>query len=49
MGDLDFETYYQAAGHYTDNGLLIKLVHYKDLISAKKLPGDLNDLENLES
>ena len=50
MGGLNFEECYLAAQHYDDDGLIIKLVHYNDLIKAKKAAGrfkDLNDLENL--
>ena len=38
------------AQYYYDDGLIIKLVHYNDLIKAKQAAGrfkDLNDLENL--
>ena len=50
MGRLNFEECYLAAQHYDDDGLIIKLIHYNDLIKAKKAAGrfkDLNDLENL--
>lgn len=51
MGGLDFnECYRMRTEHYVD-GLLIKLVHYSDLIKAKKAAGrfkDLDDLEKLE-
>lgn len=51
MGDLDFNECYSIRKEYNDDDLLIKLVHYNDLIKAKKAAGrhkDLNDLENLE-
>ena len=50
MGGLNFEECYLGAQQYDDAGLIIKLVHYNDLIKAKKAAGrfkDLNDLENL--
>lgn len=50
MGGLDFNSCYQMAQQYIDDGLIIKLVHYNDLIKAKQAAGrfkDLNDLENL--
>lgn len=50
MADLNFDNCYQAAQQYSDDGLIIKLVHYNDLVKAKKAAGrfkDLNDLENL--
>jgi hypothetical protein len=52
MGGLNFNECYEMCKEYNDEGLLIKLVHYNDLIKAKKASGrhkDLNDLENLES
>ncbi|HEX8331805.1 MAG TPA: hypothetical protein VF622_04240 [Segetibacter sp.] len=50
MADLDFEEYIQHAKTFEDDGLMIKVVHYNDLIHAKKARGrgkDLTDLENL--
>jgi predicted nucleotidyltransferase len=51
MGGLNFDECYATSKEYNDDGLIIKLVHYDDLIKAKKAAGrhkDLNDLENLE-
>ncbi len=50
MGGLDFNQCYKVAQEYTDEGVIIKLVHYNDLIKAKRAAGrfkDLDDLENL--
>lgn len=50
MGGLNFEDCYKIAQQYIDDDLIIKLVHYNDLVKAKKAAGrfkDLNDLENL--
>lgn len=51
MADLNFEECYPLAITYNDDGLVIKVVHYNNLITAKKAAGrhkDLNDIENLE-
>ena len=50
MADLKFEECYPLAQLYNDDGLVIKVVHYNNLIEAKKAAGrhkDLNDIENL--
>lgn len=50
MAELNFEKCSLVAQQYNDEGLIINLVHYDDLIKAKKAAGrykDLNDLENL--
>lgn len=50
MAELNFEKCSLIAQQYNDEGLIINLVHYDDLIKAKKAAGrykDLNDLENL--
>jgi hypothetical protein len=50
MAELNFEKCSLDARQYNDEGLIINLVHYDDLIKAKKAAGrykDLNDLENL--
>ena len=50
MAELNFEKCSLVAQQYNDEGLTINLVHYDDLIKAKKVAGrykDLNDLENL--
>jgi hypothetical protein len=50
MADLNFDDCYQLAQTYNDDGLLINVVHYNNLIEAKKISGrhkDLNDLEHL--
>lgn len=50
MGNLDFNDCYLNAISYDDAGLQIKVVHYNNLIEAKKIAGrykDLNDIENL--
>lgn len=50
MGGLNFEDCYKIAQQYIDAELIIKLVHFNDLVKAKKAAGrfkDLNDLENL--
>ena len=52
MGGLDFNECYKLRKEHNDDGLLIKLVHYNDLIKAKKAAGrhkDLDDLEKLGS
>ena len=50
MGTLDFNDCYLKAITYDDDGLQINVVHYNNLIEAKKEAGrhkDLNDIENL--
>ncbi len=50
MAELNFEKCSLVAKQYNDEGLIINLVHFDDLIKAKKVAGrykDLNDLENL--
>ena len=50
MAELSFEKCSLVAQQYNDEGLTINLIHYDDLIKAKKAAGrykDLNDLENL--
>lgn len=50
MGNLNFNECIPFATEYTDDGLIIKVVHYNHLIQAKKASGrykDLNDIENL--
>jgi hypothetical protein len=52
MGGLNFNECYKLKKEHNDEGLLIKLVHYNDLIKAKKAAGrhkDLDDLEKLGS
>lgn len=52
MGGLDFNECFAISKEYNDDDLMIKLVHYNDLVKAKKAAGrhkDLNDLENLET
>ncbi|ACT94887.1 nucleotidyltransferase [Dyadobacter fermentans] len=49
---LEFDKAYQNAADYVVEGLKIRLIHYKDLIKAKKAAGrprDINDIENLEN
>jgi len=49
---LEFDNAYQNAADYVVEGLKIRLIHYKDLITAKKAAGrprDINDIENLEN
>jgi hypothetical protein len=50
MSGFDFDSCYSSVEKYDDHGLVINLVHYNDLLKAKKASGrfkDLNDLENL--
>lgn len=50
MSHLDFQECYPLATEYNDDGLKIKVVHYNNLIQAKKAAGrykDLNDIEQL--
>jgi predicted nucleotidyltransferase len=50
MADLNFEECFPLATEYNDDGLKIKVVHYNNLIQAKKAAGrykDLNDIEQL--
>jgi hypothetical protein len=50
MANLDFEECFPLATNYNDEGLIIKVVHYNNLIQAKRAAGrhkDLNDIENL--
>ncbi|MET7255564.1 nucleotidyltransferase [Dyadobacter jiangsuensis] len=49
---LEFEEAYKNAADHAVEGLKIRLIHYKDLITAKKAAGrprDINDIENLEN
>jgi hypothetical protein len=49
---LDFDEAYQNASDHIVENLPIRLIHYKDLIAAKKAAGrprDINDIENLEN
>jgi hypothetical protein len=49
---LEFEEAYRNAADHLVEGLRIRLIHYKDLITAKKAAGrprDINDIENLEN
>lgn len=51
MGGLDFDECYKLRIEQNIEDLLIKLVHYNDLIKAKRAAGrykDLDDLEKLE-
>lgn len=50
MGNLNFEECHPLATGYNDDGLTIKVIHYNNLITAKKAAGrykDLNDIEHL--
>ena len=47
---LDFETTYNQAKDVVVEGITIRLIHYNDLIIAKRAAGrprDINDLDNL--
>ena len=49
---LEFEDANQNAINHVVDDLEIRLIHYRDLITAKKAAGrprDLNDIENLEN
>lgn len=49
---LDFDTAYKQAKDVEVEGLLIRLIHYNDLLTAKRADGrprDINDLDNLTS
>jgi predicted nucleotidyltransferase len=49
---LEFEDAYVNAVDHLVEGLKIRLIHYQDLIKAKKAAGrprDINDIENLEN
>ncbi|MCF2519835.1 nucleotidyltransferase [Dyadobacter sp. CY351] len=49
---LEFDYAFQNASDHIVDDLIIRLIHYKDLITAKKAAGrprDINDIENLEN
>ena len=49
---LDFETTYNQARDIEVEGLTVRLIHYNDLLTAKRAAGrprDINDLDNLTS
>ena len=49
---LDFNTCYQRAIYFEDDGLLIRTIHRDNLIEAKKesgRPKDMDDLGNLDA
>jgi hypothetical protein len=51
MGDFDFMTCYKNAQTFSDDDLEVKVIHYNQLLEAKKSasrPKDLDDLQNLK-
>jgi predicted nucleotidyltransferase len=50
MANLDFNLCFEKAEIFEDEGLMLRVVHVNNLITAKKIAGrskDLNDLEHL--
>jgi hypothetical protein len=48
MANLDFDECYKQKQEFNDDGLLLPVVHIRNLISAKKAAGRNKDLDDLE-